>query len=241
MATAVTPEAVSPALLPHLYRDPEVLERRAAAHLRAHLAVRRRTCRSCRTAGSYLTADAGLEPVLVLRDHDGTLRAFRNVCRHRGSRLLSGSGECGKAIRCRYHGWTYRFDGQLIGVPEGRSIADLDKSQLGLFPARVEVLCGLVFVNLDMDATPLAEQVRRPGRALRALRPRAPRARATERPVEPARQLEDRGGQLPRGLPRADRPSRADAPARLQALRGRAARELASASSRRCATSRRAT
>ena len=107
--------------------------------------------------GGYLTAQAGLEPVLVVRDTDGELHAFRNVCRHRGSRLLSGSGECGKAIRCRYHGWTYRFDGQLIGVPEGRQIPGLDKSQLGLFPARVEVFWGLVFVNLDMDATPLAE------------------------------------------------------------------------------------
>ena len=93
----------------------------------------------------------------MVRDNDGELHAFRNVCRHRGSRLLSGSGECGKAIRCRYHGWTYRFDGQLIGVPEGRQIPGLDKSQLGLFPARVEVFWGLVFVNLDMDATPLAE------------------------------------------------------------------------------------
>ena len=84
--------------------------------------------------GAYITTSAGVEPVLILRDNDGVVRAFRNVCRHRGSRLLSGSGECGKAIRCRYHGWTYRFDGTLIGVPEGRSIPGLDKSKLGLFP-----------------------------------------------------------------------------------------------------------
>ena len=110
--------------------------------------------------GDYLTSRAGSQPVLVLRDEHGELRAFRNVCRHRGSRLLSGSGQCGKAIRCRYHGWTYRTDGELIGVPEGRSIAGLDKSKLGLFPARVETLCGLIFVNLDVHAEPLAEQVR---------------------------------------------------------------------------------
>ena len=114
----------------------------------------------------------------MVRDDDGELRAFRNVCRHRGSRLLSGSGECGKAIRCRYHGWTYRLDGQLIGVPEGRQIPGLDKSQLGLFPARVEVFWGLVFVNLDIDATPLAELARRPARAPRALRARATSSRA---------------------------------------------------------------
>jgi choline monooxygenase len=82
------------------------------------------------------------------------------VCRHRGSRLLSGSGQCKAAIRCRYHGWTYRFDGALIGVPEARAFgACLDKETLGLIPARVEELCGLVFVNLDPAATPLADLV----------------------------------------------------------------------------------
>jgi choline monooxygenase len=151
-------ERIAPALRPGLYRDPEVLE----------LEQERIFARTWQLAGhvsqlpdpgNYITAKAGVEPVLVLRDDEGTLRAFRNVCRHRGSRLLSGSGDCGKAIRCRYHGWTYRFDGDLIGVPEGRSIPGLDKSALGLFPARVEVLCGLVFLNLDMHASPLAEQV----------------------------------------------------------------------------------
>jgi choline monooxygenase len=110
--------------------------------------------------GSYLTAQAGTQPVLVLCDDRHELRAYRNVCRHRASRLLSGSGRCKGAIRCRYHGWTYRFDGSLIGVPEGRAFGGrLDKSTLGLMPARVETLCGLVFVNLDEDATPLAELV----------------------------------------------------------------------------------
>ncbi len=148
----------SEALAPHYYRDPEVLE---AEQLR----IFARTWQfvghvsQLPSEGNYITATAGVEPVLVLRDQDGTVRAFRNVCRHRGSRLLSGSGECGKAIRCRYHGWTYRFDGQLIGVPEGRAIPGLDKSKLGLFPVRVETLCGLVFVNLDVDAAPLAEQM----------------------------------------------------------------------------------
>jgi choline monooxygenase len=98
--------------------------------------------------------------VLVVRDESGDLRAFRNVCRHRGSRLLSGSGQCKAAIRCRYHGWTYRLDGSLIGVPEGLGFGDrLDKRMLGLMPARVETMAGLVFVNLDPDATPLAELV----------------------------------------------------------------------------------
>jgi phenylpropionate dioxygenase-like ring-hydroxylating dioxygenase large terminal subunit len=98
--------------------------------------------------------------VLVVRDDRGVIRAYRNVCRHRASRLLSGSGQCKGAIRCRYHGWTYRFDGSLIGVPEGLQFGErLDKSKLGLMPVRVEEMCGLVFVNLDRDAAPLAELV----------------------------------------------------------------------------------
>ncbi len=110
--------------------------------------------------GSYLTASAGDQPVLVVRDEQNELRAYRNVCRHRASRLLSDSGQCKGAIRCRYHGWTYRFDGTLIGVPEGMSFGErLDKGSLGLFPVRIEEFCGLVFVNLDPDAAPLAELV----------------------------------------------------------------------------------
>jgi Rieske 2Fe-2S family protein len=146
-------------LEPRHYRDPEITEleeRRIFARtwqLVGHVG-------RLPNPGDYMTSTAGSQPVLVLRDEHGELRAFRNVCRHRGSRLLSGSGQCGKAIRCRYHGWTYRTDGELIGVPEGRSIAGLDKSKLGLFPARVETLCGLIFVNLDIHAEPLARLVK---------------------------------------------------------------------------------
>ena len=158
LTTAETAPGLAPALEPRYYRDPEIAEleeERIFARswqLVAHVS-------QLPSAGDYLTGTAGSQPVLVLRDQDGALRAFRNVCRHRGSRLLNGSGQCGQAIRCLYHGWTYRTDGELIGVPEGRSIAGLDKAALGLFPARVETMCGLVFVNLDVHAQPLAEQV----------------------------------------------------------------------------------
>jgi choline monooxygenase len=158
VATLESPPQTPQALPARLYRDPEIVELEQSRifertwQLAAHVS-------SLPQPGSYLTATAGRQPVLVLRDEEGTVRAFRNVCRHRGSRLLSGSGDCGKAIRCRYHGWTYRLDGELIGVPEARSIPDLDKSALGLFPVRVETFAGLVFVNLDIHARPLAEQL----------------------------------------------------------------------------------
>jgi choline monooxygenase len=160
IAVSLTESAprLAPALDARYYRDPDLAElEQERIFARSWQLVAHTSQLS--NPGDYLTGTAGVQPVLVLRADDGELRAFRNVCRHRGSRLLNGSGQCGKAIRCLYHGWTYRLDGQLIGVPEGRSIADLDKSELGLFPARVETFCGLVFVNLDVHAQPLAEQV----------------------------------------------------------------------------------
>ena len=147
------------ALEPRLYTDPGLLEAEQELifertwQLAGHVS-------QLPKPGSYITARAGTQPVLVVRDDDDQLRAFKNVCRHRGSRLLSGSGQCKAAIRCRYHGWTYRLDGSLIGVPEGMSFDQkIDKSRFGLMPARVEAMCGLVFVNLDNDATPLSELV----------------------------------------------------------------------------------
>jgi choline monooxygenase len=155
---SVQSQATIPSALdPRLYVDPAVLDRELET-------VFARTWQyaghvgDLAEPGSYLTARAGDQPVLVLRGHDGVLRAFRNVCRHRGSELLTGRGRCKKAIRCRYHGWTYdSSDGRLLGVPEHRGFTDLDKSALGLIPARVETLAGLVFVNLDNGAAPLAE------------------------------------------------------------------------------------
>ncbi len=160
MDTTIAPPTPSGlALEPHLYTDPAVLEAEQELifertwQLAGHVG-------SLPRAGSYITSRAGTQPVLVVRDEHGELRAYRNICRHRASRLLSGSGQCKAAIRCRYHGWTYRLDGSLIGVPEGMAFGEkLDKSRLGLMPVRVEVMCGLIFVNLDPDATPLAELV----------------------------------------------------------------------------------
>jgi Rieske 2Fe-2S family protein len=147
------------ALDPVLYLDPEVAQREQRRIFERTWQLAGHTSQLPKP-GAYLTAWAGNQPVLVVRGEAGELRAFRNVCRHRGSMLLTGSGQCKAAIRCRYHGWTYRLDGELIGVPEGRAFGEkLDKSQLGLMPARVEEMCGLLFVNLDAQAPSLAETV----------------------------------------------------------------------------------
>jgi Rieske 2Fe-2S family protein len=150
------PALETPALEPRFYVDPQSLEREQKAifarswQLAGHVS-------DVAEPGRYLTARAGRESLLVIRGDDGTLRAFRNVCRHRGTRLKDGRGECGKALRCPYHGWTYRTDGSLIGVPEGRGFAGLAKAALSLMPARVETFAGFVFVTLDVAARPLQE------------------------------------------------------------------------------------
>jgi phenylpropionate dioxygenase-like ring-hydroxylating dioxygenase large terminal subunit len=108
-------------------------------------------------SGDYATLDVGTESVLVLRDRDGSLRGFHNVCRHRGARLLDGSGSCGAAVTCPYHGWTYRHDGALIGTPLRETFAALDRSQLGLKPVRLDTAFGFVFACFTGDPAPVSQ------------------------------------------------------------------------------------
>ena len=99
--------------------------------------------------GSYVARNSAGVPILVVRDEQGTIRAFRNACRHRGMQLANGSG-CTKIFRCTYHGWAYRLDGRLEYVPHEHGFPDLNKSINGLVPVHsVEVHSGLVFVTQD--------------------------------------------------------------------------------------------
>jgi phenylpropionate dioxygenase-like ring-hydroxylating dioxygenase large terminal subunit len=103
-----------------------------------------------REPGSYVARVAAGTPIIVVRGLDGTVRAFRNACRHRGVELASGSG-CTRALVCRYHGWTYRLDGSLSHVPHEEGFPDLDKAAHGLVPVRVREQGGLVIVTQDND------------------------------------------------------------------------------------------
>jgi phenylpropionate dioxygenase-like ring-hydroxylating dioxygenase large terminal subunit len=107
--------------------------------------------------GDFETFDLGPESVFVIRDRDGSIRAFHNVCRHRGARLLDGAGTCSATITCPYHGWTYRHDGSLIGMPVRESFPGLDRSEHGLRSVRVDVAFGFVFVCLAGDPPPVAK------------------------------------------------------------------------------------
>jgi phenylpropionate dioxygenase-like ring-hydroxylating dioxygenase large terminal subunit len=101
--------------------------------------------------GAYLAREAAGTPLLVVRGKDRRLRAFRNACRHRGTRLADGAG-CATSFVCPYHGWTYRLDGSLRHVPHAHGFPDLDPSQSGLEPVHCEERLGLVFVTQDAGA-----------------------------------------------------------------------------------------
>jgi phenylpropionate dioxygenase-like ring-hydroxylating dioxygenase large terminal subunit len=106
--------------------------------------------------GSYVTTKSGGTPLVVLRDQDGVLRAFHNVCRHRGITLLEGSGSLGRFMTCPYHQWSYSLQGDLTRVPQGpEQFPGLDKCSLGLHDAQVAEWCGMVFVNPSPHAPSL--------------------------------------------------------------------------------------
>jgi choline monooxygenase len=114
---------------------------------------------------SFFTADLGGEPVVVVRDKQGTLRAFSNVCRHRAGPIASGSG-CMNVLRCGYHGWTYTLDGRLIGTPDIDGVEFFDRSTMGMVPLRLETWEQFIFVNFDQNTEPLAAYLREiPGQA----------------------------------------------------------------------------
>ncbi|MEP0942460.1 MAG: aromatic ring-hydroxylating dioxygenase subunit alpha [Rhizobiaceae bacterium] len=105
-----------------------------------------------RNAGDYFTKTICGYPMIVLRDQDGTLRAFKNLCRHRGTELLEGTGNCGKTIVCPYHRWTYMLDGRLRGFPNRDLFEEIDRAQLGLRPASIGQWKGMLFVSPDPNS-----------------------------------------------------------------------------------------
>jgi phenylpropionate dioxygenase-like ring-hydroxylating dioxygenase large terminal subunit len=110
--------------------------------------------------GDFVTLDLGPDSVVAVRNSDGEIQAFHNVCRHRGARILDGNaktqaGHCPGTITCPYHGWSYKLSGELMGVPVRDSFPGLDRAQYSLKPVRMAIQFGFVFVNLGGDPAPL--------------------------------------------------------------------------------------
>jgi phenylpropionate dioxygenase-like ring-hydroxylating dioxygenase large terminal subunit len=106
--------------------------------------------------GSWHTLEYLGESAIVVRGRDRALRAFSNVCRHRGSRIVDGASGCARKLVCPYHAWTYELDGSLSGVPGGAGYPGLDKSLHGLARVSLEVWRGFVFVRLKDEGPSVA-------------------------------------------------------------------------------------
>ena len=105
-------------------------------------------------AGSFIAREAAGTPIVAVRGQDGVVRAFQNVCRHRGMRIVSDSG-CANAFVCPYHGWTYELNGRLRHIPHAEGFPGLDKQQHGLAQLHAVERQGLVFVSQAPTAAEL--------------------------------------------------------------------------------------
>ena len=141
-----------------LYHDPEFFEAEKRAFLRAAPQV---VCHESEVAqpGEWRTIEYLGESVIVIRGDDGEVRAFANVCRHRGSRLVDGDGGCAKVLTCPYHAWSYARDGRLVGVPHRSEYPGLDVEAHGLHPLPLENWHGFLFVTLEPGAPSVAEMM----------------------------------------------------------------------------------
>ena len=144
------------------YSNPELME------LEQDLLFRRHWQLACHVGdipntGDYVTFDVCGERALILRDRDGSVRAFHNLCRHRGSRLLSGQqGHCKNALVCPFHGWVFNFDGSLRGVAHPESLPALDKQAWGLKPVEMEIWQGFIFVRFKPGPQPSVASLLKP-------------------------------------------------------------------------------
>jgi len=138
-----------------LYFDPEFFEAEKSAFLRATPQV---VCheKEIPQPGEWRTLEYLGESIIVIRGDDGEVRAFSNVCRHRGSRLVDGSGGCSKVLTCPYHAWSYSRDGRLVGIPHRHEYPGLQPDQMGLVPVALENWRGFLFVTLEPGAPSVA-------------------------------------------------------------------------------------
>ena len=141
-----------------IYHDPEYFEVEMERVIRPSWQI---VCHGGEISqpGDWRTIDYLGESVIVVRGGDGVARAFSNVCRHRGSRVVSGSAGCARRLTCPYHAWTYGLDGRLIGVPRKSDYPGLDASPLGLALVELETWRGFLFVRLEPGGPRVAEMM----------------------------------------------------------------------------------
>jgi Rieske 2Fe-2S family protein len=157
--TAARPASLRPTLPGPDYVDPAIFAReqeRIFAPGWSALAIATDLPRP----GDWVTAALAGEQLLIVRQTDGSVRGFHNVCRHRGSTVCDGpAGSAGRTLRCPYHAWTYDLEGSLVGAPQLRAMPDVDRAGQGLVPVRTEVWSGLVWATLDPLAPAVADTI----------------------------------------------------------------------------------
>lgn len=108
--------------------------------------------------GDYQCFELGDERAVVVRDQQGEVRAFHNVCRHRASRVVDADkGHCGHSMICPFHGWTYNLDGSLKNIPQADSFPDIDRTQFGLKPLDCEIWHGMIFLRFAGEGPSVAD------------------------------------------------------------------------------------
>ena len=154
---AIEPLERAHALAAPLYRDPAVLalEQRAVFGASWQLAA---PADALTGAGDHAVTELGATPAIFVRGEDGALRAFHNVCRHRGGPLALKDGRAARALHCKYHGWTYTLAGQLRSAPEMQAAQDFDVKNICLPRAHAATWQSMVFGALS-DAVPPLDQV----------------------------------------------------------------------------------
>ncbi len=142
---------------PAIYADPEIYEMELERVFgRSWLVVAHES--QVPAPGDFMTSYMAEDPVIVVRQKDGSVKVLLNQCRHRGMKLCRIDAGRARGFICSYHGWAYDTAGSLVNVPlQEISFPDIDKSQWSVRSARTEIYKGLVFATWNQDAPPLAE------------------------------------------------------------------------------------
>jgi Rieske 2Fe-2S family protein len=159
VATTGKMRSLIPTLPGHFYMDPEVfLAEQAKIFSRLWFCTARASELS--TPGSFQTFEVGGESLIIVRDGDEQVRAFFNVCRHRGSRICTAeAGQVKRTFQCPYHVWSYGLDGRLVGAPNMAMMPELEEAERGLLPVHVRQWLGYVWVCLAHDPPDFEDSV----------------------------------------------------------------------------------
>jgi phenylpropionate dioxygenase-like ring-hydroxylating dioxygenase large terminal subunit len=144
-------------LPPHCYTSNEFYRREIERIFRCHWQFVGRE-EQLAEPGSYFCHDGPGGAAIVLRDADGEIRAYANSCRHRGARLLNGSGSCGRIV-CPYHSWSYHLDGRLVGAPGMQQARAFARDDYPLLELALATWNGFIFVHYQASPPPLADHL----------------------------------------------------------------------------------